>query len=123
MHESRHFFQPSASISPKVQKAATDTTSSQQLNNLGGGTPTAKKSHLEGAGDRGGLVHRVHSEERRHAQAVQIVAGLLQPGEDEVALPVVRGPGGDRSSVASHAGRGEGAALNVALLRIRYSTT
>lgn len=65
-------------------------------------------------------MHRVHPEKRRNAQTVEVVAGLLKPREDEVALPIVRRAGDRPSSAASHRPRrGKWTALQVTLLRTR----
>ena len=75
-------------------------------------------ARLEGTGDRGDLMHAIHPEERRHVQAAEILSGVFQPREHEVALAVIRGAtGGDRASASGRAGRGNGAALQVALLQ------
>lgn len=80
------------------------------------------KSRLERAGHRGSLVHRIHPEERRDAEAVEVVAGLLQACEDDVALEVIRGARRDRRPVASRASRWKGEALEVALLHPKYNS-
>ncbi len=75
----------------------------------------SREPHLDGHGDLADLVHGVHAEVCRDAQAAEVVAGLVQPRENEVAL-ALGGPYDLRDSFVRRLGRGGGAALEIAFL-------
>lgn len=60
-------------------------------------------------------MHGVHAEVRRDAQAAEVVAGLVQPREDEVAL-AFGGPHDLRDPIVRRLGRGGRASLEIAFL-------